>query len=92
MYFWITMFLIGVMLSGVGLLSLVRCCRRGEVTKACVSSAFMVFVSFSAYVTANTFQPELMSGIVGILALLPVFASVLVMIHEYQRPGIQRGN
>jgi len=90
MFTWILVSLTGVFLSARGLIAVGRRYHRGEVGRLYVGAVFAGFASFIAFVVLDSLVPGSMNGLVGVLVLLPAFASLFVLIRDHQKSGVAR--
>ncbi len=85
MYFWIFIFVIGGILSVLGLLHLLRRYRQDEITLLYLLAIVVGFTSFMAFALVSAFRPDVANGPMTITILLPAFISILLLIRERQK-------
>jgi uncharacterized membrane protein len=82
MIFWFVVAVIGVMLSLWGLFTLLHKFRRGEITRRYFIAIVVGYISFVSFALVNALRPDITTGLVTILMLLPAFIAILVVVHE----------
>ncbi|MDH3199018.1 MAG: hypothetical protein OEO21_12345 [Candidatus Krumholzibacteria bacterium] len=87
MMLWITVAVLGVVLSLLGLLVFVGRYRRGEVSGRFLLALMVGYVALVAYAVTSALWPEMGGGWPIILMLVPALAAVIVLITERRRPA-----
>jgi drug/metabolite transporter (DMT)-like permease len=82
---WILVAVLGGILSLAGLSILFRRYREGVVTLRHLLAFVVGFVALASYALVSTLRPDITSGPVTVLMLLPAFVAIVVLIHEHQR-------
>jgi len=88
MIFWILTALLGITISLLGIRIIIKKYFHGEISGRYLLAIIIGFLSFVVYVVLSSIKPEIMSGLVTIAILLPVFVAILVVIYKHQKSSI----
>jgi len=85
MIIWILVATIGGTLSLMGLLTLFRQYRQDRVTLRSLLACVLGYVAFVSYVLVSALRPDLTTGPVTVVMLLPAFVAIVVLVHEHRK-------
>jgi len=85
MNLWILVTLIGAGLAAVGLALFVRRFRAGEVTGRMLAAVVVGLVSFASYGVVSAVRPDLGTGPVSLVLLLPAFVAIVLVMREREK-------
>lgn len=81
---WIAVTVSGLILCLSGFKALVGQYRTGAISVRWLLVCMVGWLSFVSYAVADAIRPELMTGPVTIVWLLPAFIAIAVLANEYQ--------
>lgn len=84
---WIVVAVLGGILALVGLQRLHRQYRQGKITLLAWVAYVVGFISFVSYAVLNATRPDVTTGPVTLVMLLPAFAAIVVLVREYRKAG-----
>jgi len=85
MLLWSVVGLSGATLAAAGALGLARRYSREEISLGTLVAWLVGFASFASYAVLVTFMAERVTGLVGLLVLLPAFVCLVVLVHRHGR-------
>ena len=84
MTIWLVVAAIGAVLSLWGLTVVFRKYREGEITRRYFLAIVVGYISFVSFVLVSAFRPDISTGLVTVVMLLPAFIAIVVVIRERQ--------
>jgi drug/metabolite transporter (DMT)-like permease len=92
MIMWMLVALVGGALSVAGLITLGRRYLRGEITRRSLLAFVVGYLGLVSYALLSALRPEITTGAVTLVMLLPVFIAIVVIIREHQRAHLTDGS